>query len=85
MLAVELTAGLGSEAEKDMWMQEAEKSFRERVRAGELKHDPLYDAYYDVATGEWHEPKCRDADCEFCTNRPAKHHEPNAEVKGAAK
>jgi len=31
-----------------------------------------YDAYYEVNTGFWIEPKGFDTTCEFCSNRPEK-------------
>ena len=31
-----------------------------------------YDAYYSLLTGVWVEPKCKDSDCRYCSNRPEK-------------
>ena len=31
-----------------------------------------YDAYFDLETGEWIDPRCSDPECEFCKNRPAR-------------
>lgn len=38
-----------------------------------IAYDETYDAYYYVDSGEWVEPRCCDPQCEFCSNRPAKH------------
>ena len=36
----------------------------------ELKYSRKWDAYLCVNCDEWAEPKCKDADCEFCAERP---------------
>ena len=31
-----------------------------------------FDAYYNLETLEWLEPKCSDAECQYCTKRPTR-------------
>jgi hypothetical protein len=40
---------------------------------GAVERDPAYDAHYFVRTGEWVEPRCEDAQCAFCKDRPERH------------
>lgn len=35
-----------------------------------LAYSELYDARYVIATGQWIEEKCSDADCRYCKDRP---------------
>ncbi len=38
----------------------------------ELKYSKKYDATYCPVCGEWREKRCKDADCEYCKDRPEK-------------
>jgi len=44
---------------------------------GKNKRDADYDAYYCTQCYGWQEPRCSDATCEFCNNRPLKKEQPN--------
>jgi hypothetical protein len=47
------------------------KNFCEKCDS-EIKYSMKYDAYYCELCNNWCEPKCGDAECEFCSTRPEK-------------